>query len=133
MIQRIQHLLLLLALLLNVGFFFTPLFLQLIEDPSSWLASGMLSGLSISGLLALSSIFMYGNRPKQILYVKRAVLFQLLGIAVSTGLFFSDYFAESWMQLLPLVLPLLALVLMIVAVTYIRKDEELIKSMDRIR
>jgi len=133
MIQRIQHLLLFLALLLNVGFFFTPLFLQLIEDPSSWLASGMLSGLSISGLLALSSIFMYGNRPKQILYVKRAILFQLLGIAVSTGLFFSDYFAEAWMQLIPLGLPLLALVLMIVAVTYIRKDEDLIKSMDRIR
>jgi len=76
---------------------------------------------------------MYANRPKQIVYVKRAILFQLLGIALSTGLFFSDYFAEAWMQLIPLGLPLFALVLMIVAVTYIRKDEELVKSMDRIR
>jgi hypothetical protein len=133
MIQRIQHLYLFLALLLNAGFFFTPLFIRLLEDPTSWISSGVFSGLAISGVLAVTSIFMYAKRPQQILYVKRAILFQILGIGVSFAVFFMPDLMVSGLDYLPLGLPLLALILMILAVRYIRKDEALIKSMDRLR
>lgn len=133
MIQRIQHLYLLCSLLANIGFFFTPLFVRLLEDPSSWISAGIFSGLAISGVLAFASIFMFTNRPKQRLYVKRALLFQVLGIAVSFGLFFIPASPSTWIGFLPLGLPLCALLFMILAIRCIQKDEELVKSIDRIR
>ena len=134
-IQRIQHVLLLLAVLLNVAFFFSPLFARATEDPASWIVSAVFAGIGIASLVALIVIFLYKTRNHQISWLRRGLLFQVLGLGASTGVLFSmggvsiNHFDEG----LSVFLPTVSLVLMIVSLIYIRKDERLVRSMDRLR
>lgn len=135
MIQRIQTLLLILAVALNIGFIFTPLQAHAFADPTAWISSGLLAGLLIASVISLYSIFLFKDRKKQVLWVTRAMIFQIIAIGFAAGIMFTlggigNYL---WDEGLSLLLIILALVLQYLAVHYIKKDENLVKSMDRIR
>lgn len=135
MIQRIQHVFLLLAAILNAAFFFTPLFERAAEDPASWISSGIAAGLAISTILNLIIIFMYRHRNVQLMWLKRAFLFQILALGFCAGILFSmgGISINLWDEGLSALLPGMALLFMVFAMIYIRKDEQLVRSIDRLR
>jgi uncharacterized membrane protein YozB (DUF420 family) len=134
-IQRIQHLLLFIAVVLNAVFFFSPLFSRAYEDPASWIPSGIAAGIGISTLMSAIIIFMYRQRNQQMIWLRRALLFQILGLGSSVGVLFSmgGFHINLIDEALSALLPMFAFLFMIIALIYIRKDEQLIRSMDRLR
>ena len=135
MIQRIQTLLLLLATILNVCFIFTPLFDRALEDPTAWISSGLFSALLLSAAVSLFSIFLYKNRSFQVRWVRRGMIFQVLGIGFATGIIFTlgGFGSFLWDEIISLGLIVLVLILQYAAIHFIIKDEKLVKSMDRLR
>jgi hypothetical protein len=97
-----------------------------------------LAGLLIANIvLALYTIFQYKNRPLQITLCS---VLTLLILAVIGGYFMSISAARSMITAtsegsykIGYFLPILASVLILGARYFIRKDEELVKSVDRIR
>ncbi len=135
MIQRIQHVFLLLAVVLNVAFVFTPLFERALEDPALWIVSGIASGIAISTLLNLYVISLFKKRAQQMAWLRRSMIFQVLALGLCVGIFFSmgGIRINLWDEGASALLPFGALILMVGALLYIRKDEELVRSMDRLR
>jgi hypothetical protein len=134
-IQRIQHVFLALAVVLNAAYLFSPLFERASEDPASWIMSGILAGVGIATLVAALVVFMYRNRNNQIQWLRRGLIFQILGLGFSAGVLFSMggvsvNLIDEGMSIL---LPTVAFLFMIVALIYIRKDERLVRSIDRLR
>ncbi len=134
-IQRIQTVFLLLVLPVNIGFYFTPMFSHAMQDPSGWLSNGLIAALLFSMALSVYAVFLFRNRPNQMRWLKRAMLFQLIAIGMNIGIFFTV--GRIGMNLLTEVfsvgLLVLALVFQYLALHYIDKDEKLVKSIDRIR
>ena len=135
MIQRIQTVFLALAFLLNLGVFLTPVYSRAIEDPQLWIGYGLATALTLSGLISLVSIFLYGNRKRQISVVKIGALFQVIGFGFCTGVIFSLGGIGTYLfdEALGTGLVVLVLILQILAMRSISKDEKLVRSMDRIR
>ena len=80
--------------------------------------------------IALVAIFLYKNRPLQL----RLVLVNLILSSVLLVLYFFE--ARNYLEggyALSALLPLSAPVFLILAATRIRKDEKLVKSLDRLR
>lgn len=134
-IQRIQHLFLFIAVVLNAVYFFSPLFSRALEDPASWISSGIAAGIGIASVLNIIIIFLYRQRTNQMVWLRRSLLFQILGLGSSVGVLFSmgGFHINLIDEALSLVLLLLAFLLMIIALIFIRKDEQLVRSMDRLR
>jgi hypothetical protein len=134
-IQRIQHLFLFIAVVLNAVFFFSPLFNRAFEDPSSWIPSAIAAGIGVATLLSVGIIFLYRQRTQQMNWLRRALLFQILGLGSSVGVLFSmgGFHINLIDEAISVLLPLFAFLFMIIALIYIRKDEQLIRSMDRLR
>ena len=149
MIQRIQSIYLLLASLAGFGQFGLPYLRTDSGDPSTTLPEltdqvynpfdniGLL-GLSIlSGVISLIAIFMYSKRSVQRRVAGGAALCSVL-LAILLGL--SVY---KLLSILPanshvsyqagIGLPVVALVLQWLAGRSIKKDDQLVKSMDRLR
>ncbi|MBI5219932.1 MAG: DUF4293 domain-containing protein [Bacteroidia bacterium] len=149
MIQRIQTLFLLLAALAFVLLFFTPLAsLRVNSQDYVFTTSGIRSvapvtnlGISTIPLLALHmiltaiclvTIFLYKKRPLQ---VKMCFLGLVLSLGLMALIFFhiisvqTNEIKYSW----PLILPPLAIGFILLAYRGIRKDEKLVRSLDRIR
>lgn len=154
MLQRIQTLYLVLALAVGVCWFFLP---------SALLQGGavvyVLSGaglVSEKGLylyvtlplpvlnatccaLSLIAIFRYGNRPYQVRLCRLSMLlcacdFALAVLLSRLGMALSVFPEGASVAYRPgMVLPLLALLLLWMAAWRIRKDEELVRSVDRLR
>ena len=86
-------------------------------------------------LISLVNIFLYKNRIRQM----RLCIFNILLMLGSVGLiWFYSYQAENTIYTetifsFPLILPIIASILSYLAFRGIRKDEILVKSMDRIR
>lgn len=135
MIQRVQTLFLAFAILLNIAFFFTPLFERVIEDPSGWFRSAILTAIGLSAILSLAAIFMFKNRLKQMRWVKNAIFFQILASGTGTGVFLTLGRLGPHLtgETIGLGVLFLAMFFQILANAGIRKDERLVKSMDRIR
>lgn len=135
MIQRIQTIFLLLVLPVNALFVFTPMFPHAMQDPGGWLSNGLIAALAFSLLLSAYSIFLFRNRLNQIRWVARAMLFQVIAIGMVGGIFFTV--GRIGMNLLSEAfsagLLILGLLFQYLALYFIRKDEQLVKSMDRIR
>ncbi|MBP8822181.1 MAG: DUF4293 domain-containing protein [Flavobacteriales bacterium] len=94
-------------------------------------------GLLSAFLLAI--IFLYGNRTRQL---RLARILNLLVIAVEVFLFITDNSVRAFLELggevenrfgPSAVLPLVMVVFVLLAIRGIRKDEQLVKSMDRLR
>ncbi len=135
MIQRIQSVWLFLAILLTFATIFTPLFTRLLDDPAAWILSSYIAAGCFSIGLSKWAFFNFKNRPKQAGFVGKAMIFQIITIGVGVAVFFTsgpigtDLLGES----LGLVMLVLALVFQFLARNAILKDENLVKSIDRIR
>lgn len=135
MIQRLQTVFLAIATLLNLSAYFTAIYEKAMNDPLLWIGIGLASSLFIAMVLNVISIFLYHNRKNQINWIKRSALFQVIGLGFCVGVLFSlgGIGTYLWDEVLGTGLVLLGLLFQVLALRFIRKDEELVRSMDRIR
>jgi hypothetical protein len=131
MIQRIQTVYLLLVAGLMASMLFLPVATIESVDAIHWSFS---VESVLTALLALAAIFFYKKRPLQITFC-----YIILGLLV---LFYLNIFFDLWLPNrgnaglkieVSAVFPFFALVLDILALYAIRKDEKLIRSADRLR
>ncbi|MEL6945738.1 MAG: DUF4293 domain-containing protein [Bacteroidota bacterium] len=92
-----------------------------------------------AGLLALTAIFMFNNRPLQINLSRVSFVAAIVGLVLGLILFFNDGIVESG-QSLPnptdgfgTALPIIAGIFLLLAIRAINKDEKLVRSSDRLR
>lgn len=151
MIQRIQTLYLLIALGLLVAVNFFPLVtvtfgaastcvvsstgVTEIPDSTFW-TWGLVGFSALAALLALVAIISYGNRRRQMSLCTYGILacvgfYACLGI--QAWVINSAYQNVSFMPELAGQLPLIAVVFFILAGRAIKRDEALVRSVDRIR
>ena len=138
MIQRIQSVYLLVgSVLLLVMMFFDSLAESTAAALLSWYIPAVLVTAGLAAAAALVAIFLYKDRPKQSKVVLGAQLLVLVCmIALYGGIYLagdSILLVESVEHALLLLLPILAYIQFHLARRSIRKDMELIKSMDRLR
>ncbi len=145
MIQRKQSIFLLLAALLNAGVFYFDLYrTHTIINGADTLGQLRVSDHYPSLLVALVitivplvTIFMYGNRKRQ-MAMSFATIIALLSfisllLARVGNLGKTVPPPSSGSYWIGAVLPVISLVLVLLAIFGIRKDEKLVKSMDRLR
>jgi len=88
----------------------------------------------IAGLLVLINIFLYKRRNLQVKlnYFSIFVLIYLLGLSIFQNGYLSGekVFSEKDIKLL---VPVISIVFLLIANKYIKRDERLVKSVDRIR
>ena len=136
MIQRIQTLYMLLAfLLVGVLPFFIPLW-NTAEGPFYFMQDityTALVGLNVS--LLLVSILFYKKRQHQFVLnrLNMIIMLILLGLFVYRSLNVSGGTAAVSEKGIGIYLPLISIVLLALANKAIKKDEELVKSVDRLR
>lgn len=135
MIQRPQTVYLLFATLLNVAVFFNSIYSQAMADPAVWIGYGLAISLTLALLLALGSVFLYNNRSNQMKIVKAGTYLQIVALGFAAGVLFSlgGFGVFLWQETIGVALITLSLVMFWLAGRGIKKDEELVKSMDRIR
>jgi O-antigen/teichoic acid export membrane protein len=105
------------------------------QDPQLWIGYGLAIGLVIAIILSVFSIFKYSDRKNQIKWTKVAMLFQLAGIGFAVGVLFSlgGIGMYLWDEALGSGLALVGLFFQGLAIRFIKKDLELVRSIDRIR
>ncbi len=129
MLQRIQTIYLFLAFLVS-SFYAYWLFVHQIvaADLFEAIAAGVTAGL------IFINIFLFRNRKLQIILNNLAifVLIVLLGLSIfQAGLLSGEkQFSEKDIKLL---VPVISIVFLLIANKYIKRDERLVKSVDRIR
>lgn len=144
MLQRIQTLYLFIAAIISGGMiFFTPLWknvggnefyiLDLLKE-MDWKLISISIAFFLSAILSIISIILFKNRKQQI-KINRfnlVVNLYLLGIIVYHVLTLSgeNQISEKGIGLF---LPVLVIVFLVLASKTIQKDEELVKSVDRLR
>lgn len=104
-------------------------------DPQAWIGWGLATSLLIAMLINVVAIFLYNNRKNQMSWVKRSGLIQVIGFGFCVGVLFSlgGIGTYLWDEALGTGLVFLGLISQILALRFIRKDDELVRSMDRIR
>jgi hypothetical protein len=142
MIQRIQSIYLLLVIFLSIG---APFFLKLwVEADNEVFAFDLFAYESIlyklvpisfiiSALLALITIFRYNDRQQQFVLGRIIILINLflLGILIYLSLNIpGEIFSEKGIGML---IPSIVILFSVLANKAIRKDENLVKSVDRLR
>ncbi|MGF1668952.1 MAG: DUF4293 family protein [Balneolaceae bacterium] len=135
MIQRIQTVYLILAGLFNLVTFFTPIYSRAVADPSAWIGKGLAISMTVAMFISFISIFLYNNRMIQIRWVKIAVICQIISMGFAAGVLFSLGGFGRFMinETISMLLPLFALLALWQAGKDIKKDQELVESMNRIR
>lgn len=163
MIQRVQSFYLLLTVLLSVLLFFLPISSKIIPANASTNTTEIsykvkLTGVEkyeggklvsmdskpalliinlATGLLSLIIIFLFKNRKLQMKLCRLCVLF--CGCFLVLGFYFSDSMGRvEGPDIKPMYLsgsyfPILQIVLLVMALRAIRKDDDLVQSADRIR
>ncbi|MBT8273000.1 MAG: DUF4293 domain-containing protein [Bacteroidia bacterium] len=136
MIQRIQTIYLFIAAGVSAGLIFvfelwktTSDQLFYAQDDSIYL--GLFLG---SAALSLISIFMYKNRKSQFMLGRLNIIlnFVLLGLFVYRSLNLSGE-SDVSEKGIGIVLPIVSIVFLVLANKAIKKDEDLVKSVDRLR
>ena len=142
MIQRIQSIYLLLVIFLSIG---APFFLKLwVEADNEIFAFDLFAYESIlyklvpisfiiSALLALITIFRYNDRQQQFVLGRIIILINLflLGILIYLSLNIpGEIFSEKGIGMF---IPSIVILFSVLANKAIRKDENLVKSVDRLR
>ena len=134
MIQRIQTLFLMGSCLLNGGLYFTSLPEHIRQDPVSWLNYTFIS--LWLGVIFLSSItiLFFNHRVIQLINVYFILLLQVFLFGFATGITFSQggigFFL--WDEIIALIMILGCICFLIGAIIGIRKDEQLIRSLNRL-
>lgn len=105
------------------------------NDPSAWIGISFAGFLIVAMGLSLVSIFLYGNRLTQIKWVKAASYFQIAALGVAVAILFTlgGIGRFLWDEAVSTGLIIVSLILLLMAGRRIRKDQELVDSMDRIR
>jgi len=134
-IQRSQTIFLALSVISSFLVYFTPVYDKAMQDPQMWIGYGLASGLALAMILSMFSIFKYSDRKSQIKWVKIAMLFQLVGIGFALGVLFSlgGIGTYLWDEAIGAGLAVLGLLFQGLANRSIKKDLELVRSIDRIR
>lgn len=135
MIQRPQTLFLILSILSGLGAYFTPVYDKAMQDPQLWIGYGLASSLLLAVAIVLFSIFKYSDRKVQIKWVKASMIPQIVAFGFALGVLFSlgGIGTYLWDEALGSGLILLALFFQGMALRFIKKDLELVRSIDRIR
>ncbi len=149
MIQRIQTLWLFLALASSVIMFFFPvanLFSETQEfiffligiyaanDCSLYATTYSLIGLTgLTGLLSFITIFLYKKRVTQMRLCVYTSILMLAIIGIEAYYIFYLFKGHEFLINYIAFMPLIGFILLLMARRAIKKDEELIKSIDRIR
>ena len=131
MLQRIQTVWMVLAVLASVFLFVTAQDVIVFGDNNIPVIS---IGSFVLGILGILSIFSFNNRKRQILLnnISMMVNAVLIGFLVywllnlSGGIDFPEKGIEP-------IFPILAIIGLVIANIYIRRDERLVKSADRLR
>lgn len=130
MIQRVQSIYLLLVAV--VSFLGVP-WLPLSEEVSAWEIL-IICMLNLTGALALFSLFSFKNRKKQFVINRLNIVCNLVLLGVLAWLSLStsggNSFPEKGVQAL---LPVISIILLFLANRAIKRDEDLVKSADRLR
>jgi peptidoglycan/LPS O-acetylase OafA/YrhL len=145
MIQRIQSIFLLLAALAFLSLFKFPFAVSDMAN-SGYLADkdfdiydnpALLLLAGLGALIALVAIFLYKNRPLQIRLSYLTIIMGVLILIVASVLFYNEataiYEKAKIDDRIGLYLPILGFVFGFIAARFIRKDEKLVRSMDRLR
>jgi len=146
MIQRIQSIFLLLAGGASLSLFGLPFASTTEAVSSSSLFSDSVYNLmdtpalialfGLAGLLAIVSIFLFKNRKLQMRLTIFAFIANLLG-AIMAIVFYMQNSQDIGEQLINdgagMYLPLVSFVLLLLAYRFISKDDNLVRSMDRLR
>ena len=136
MIQRIQTIYLILVLVLSG---IAPMFFDVLNEAGTayiplYTDIVYVSLFAIGAMLALISIFLYKNRKNQFVINRLNMIFQLilLGVFVYRSLTLPGEANASekgiWM-----LFPIISIVFLVLANRAIKKDEDLVKSVDRLR
>lgn len=104
-------------------------------DPAIWIGYGFAGTLTAAMLTTVISIFQYTDRKVQLNWVKTGTYIQITGLAFGAGILFSlgGFGTFLWEEAIALLLILAGLMAYWLAGRSIKKDQELVKSMDRIR
>lgn len=146
MIQRIQSVFLLLAAASGFGVLASPFATTTASVQGSALFSdstfnvqdnmGLLILFAVAGALAVASIMLYKNRQLQMKICRFAIIANVLGFILAIILFWQNL--STMQEVEPkdgvgAYLPVAFLIFGILALRFIRKDENLVRSMDRLR
>ena len=136
MLQRIQTVYLLIAAIVSLGLIFVFVLWQS-EEGSAVYAQDQLTIFIMfiaSGLLSLISIFMFKNRKLQFVLGRINIIlnFFLLGVFVYWSLSLPGEMNISEKGI-GMFLPIISIVFLVLANKAIKKDEDLVKSVDRLR
>ncbi|MDG4716453.1 DUF4293 domain-containing protein [Winogradskyella marincola] len=136
MIQRIQTLYLFLSVVISAGLIFVFHLWTNTEDVKVFAANDYLylSLFLASALLSLIAIFSFKNRKSQFVMGRVNIIlnFILLGIFVYQSLNISGETNVSEKGI-GILLPIFSIVCLVLANKAIKKDEDLVKSVDRLR
>jgi hypothetical protein len=136
MLQRVQTIYLLLASIISGGLIFMFPIWKLNDGLEVFATSNtLLLGLFIgSSILSLIAIFMFKNRKFQFVLGRLAIIlnFILLGFFVYQSLTVSGE-VEASEKGIGMFLPIVSIVFLALANKAIKKDEDLVKSVDRLR
>jgi len=129
MLQRIQTVFMLVALMLMIFYAYLGFMGLIVPDCYRFTVIG-----GFISLLILINIFLYKNRNLQIKlnYLAIFVAIVLVGLSIYQNGFLSGekQFSEKDIKLL---VPVISIVFLLIANKYIKRDERLVKSIDRIR
>jgi len=144
MIQRIQTVYLLLSVTATVALFFFPVWTNsTVTEQVSIGSVGagthiflMLFG-GITTLIQVITIFLFNQRKRQITFCRISILLNVLFLVLAFVLINQEKSNSSGFSIQDLrvgaVLPVLSVILLSLAIRNIRKDEALVRSMDRLR
>lgn len=144
MIQRIQTVYLLLSVIATVALFFFPVWTNgTVTEQVSIGSVGagthiflMLFG-GITTLIQVITIFLFNRRKRQITFCRISILLNILFLVLAFVLINQEKSISSDFSIQDLrvgaVLPVLSVILLSLAIRNIRKDEALVRSMDRLR
>lgn len=136
MIQRIQSIYLLVVVLVSGALpFWLPLWTD--QESNQIYAKDellILGGFGVVSVLALIAIFLFKNRKNQFVVNRLNMIFNLflLGFFVYRSLTLSGETTVSEKGI-GMLLPIVSIVFLVLANKAIKKDEDLVKSVDRLR
>ncbi|TVQ65330.1 MAG: DUF4293 family protein [Balneolaceae bacterium] len=121
--------------LLNLSVFKTSVYSRAMADPAVWIGSGFALSLTLAMFTGFIAIFLYKKRGLQLNVVKWGTFLQIVAFGFSSGILFSLGGFGTFLvrESVGVMIILAGLLFYWLAGKNIRKDEELVKSADRIR
>jgi len=136
MIQRIQTLYLIASLACVLGFYFwMPVDLATDQAQEAWRVSSVLQAVNlVAAVLVLWSIVKFKQRLHQFVLNRLTIIlnFVLVGVFIFRSLNLSGEALAS-QKGIGVLLPVISIVFLVLANKAIKRDEDLVKSVDRIR